>query len=164
MKETFDSPGDDMPCYWWGCRTKDIHAVGVVSKVKFEVGDSPFSGIFKGAEHGLIRHSTAAPYSSSDKNIKPGLGLKLLRDGVDSANLVSMFSVDGQDNWDFFANDWSNHIPKPVSKALIPLEMKFHTATEYIQAVGLSDMAKYDQSGAESTPVFPFKLRFEPSG
>ena len=46
MGETFDSPGDDMPCYWWGCRTKDIHSVGVVSKVKFETVDSPFSGIF----------------------------------------------------------------------------------------------------------------------
>ena len=46
MGETFDSPGDDMPCYWWGCRTKDIHAVGVVSKVRFETVDSPFSGIF----------------------------------------------------------------------------------------------------------------------
>ena len=76
-----------------------------------------------------------------------------------------MFSVDGQDNWNFFGNDWSNHIPKPVSKALIPLEMKFHTATDFIQAVGLSDMAKYDQTGAEETDLaFPFKLRFEPSG
>ena len=113
MAETFDTPGDDMPCYWDGCRNKDIHSVGVISKVKFQVQDSPFSGIFKGSDYGLIRHSTAAPYSSSDSNIKPGLGLKLLRDGVDSANLVSMFSVDGQDNWNFFANDWSNHIPEP---------------------------------------------------
>jgi len=165
MKETFDTPGDDMPCYWDGCRNKDIHSVGVISKVKFEVSSSPFSGIFKGADYGLIRHSTASPYSSSGTNIKPGLGLKFLRDGVDSANLVSMFAVDGQDNWNFFANDWSNHIPAPVSKAFIPLGIKFHTATDFIQAVGLSDMAKYDQTGAEASPaVFPFSLRFEPSG
>ena len=145
MKETFDTPGDDMPCYWDGCRNKDIHSVGVISKVKLEVAPGqPFSGIFKGADFGLVRHSTAAPYSSSDSNIKPGLGLKFLRDGVDSANLVSMFSVDGQNSWDFFANDWSNHIPAPQSKALIPLGIKFHTATDYIQAVGLSDMAKYE--------------------
>ena len=50
-----------------------------------------------------------------------------------------------------------------MSKALIPLGIKFHTATDYIQAVGLSDMAKYDQTGATAnTPVFPFSLRFEP--
>ena len=46
MKETFDSPGDEFPHYFWGYRSKDIHTVGVVSKVKFEVSDSPFSGIF----------------------------------------------------------------------------------------------------------------------
>ena len=37
MEEVFNSPGDEFPCYWWGCRSKDIHTVGVVSKVKFEV-------------------------------------------------------------------------------------------------------------------------------
>ena len=163
MGETFDTPGDDMPCYWWGCRSKDIHSVGVVSKVRFETVDSPFSGIFKGADYGLIRHSTAAPYNKHFKDLKPGLGLKLLRDGVDSANLVSMFSVDGQDSWNFFKNDWSNHIPEPKSKALIPLAAKFHTETDFIQAVGLSDMAKYDEAGKETDGVFPFSLRFEPS-
>ena len=55
-----------------------------------------------------------------------------------------MFSVDGQDTWNFFANSWSNHIPDPTSIALKPLEMKFATVTDYIQAVGLSDFAKYD--------------------
>ena len=25
MNDTFDSPGDDMPCYFWGCRQKTIH-------------------------------------------------------------------------------------------------------------------------------------------
>ena len=74
-----------------------------------------------------------------------------------------MFSVDGQDSWNFFKNDWSNHIPEPKSKALIPLAAKFHTATDFIQAVGLSDMAKYDKAGKEVDPVFPFSLRFEPS-
>ena len=51
--------------------------------------------MFKGSEYGLIRHSTASPYNKDTKHITPGLGLKLLRDGVDSANLVSMYSVDG---------------------------------------------------------------------
>ena len=35
MAPSFDAPGDDMPCYWNGCRNKDIHSVGVISKVKF---------------------------------------------------------------------------------------------------------------------------------
>ena len=164
MGESFDSPGDDMPCYWDGCRNKDIHSVGVISKVKLvSSGNHPFTGVFKGADQGLIRQSTAAPYSSGTKNLKPGMGLKFLRDGHDSANLVAMFSVDGQDSWNFFGNDWSNHIPVPQSKALAPLAIKFHTATDYIQAVGLSEMAQFDQAGnEESNVVFPFSLRFAP--
>ena len=74
-----------------------------------------------------------------------------------------MFGVDGQDDWNFFANDWSNHIPAPKSAALTPLALKFYTETYYIQAVGLSDMAKFDQAGSETASVFPFSLRFEPS-
>lgn len=46
-----------------------------------------------------------------------------------------------------------------------PLELRFATATDYISKVGLSDMAKYAQDGTEeAAPVFPWKLRFVPSG
>ena len=139
------SPGDDMPCGLLGCRTKDIHSIGTVTKVKWQsTGSHPFTGIFKGGDYGIIRLSTAAPTLSLYKNIIPGFGLKFLRSGVDSANFVAMFSVDGQDTWNFFANSWSNHIPDPTSISLKPLEMKFATVTDYIQAVGLSDFAKYD--------------------
>lgn len=96
--------------------------------------------------------------------MKPGMGVKFLRDGTDSANFVSMFSVDGQANLNFFANDWSNHIPDPHSAALIPLELRFKTATKWIQTVGLSEMASFTQGGVKEEPVFPFSLRFEPSG
>ena len=91
------------------------------------------------------------------------MGLKFLRDGVDSANTVAMYSVDGQDNWDFFMHDWSNHIPDMQNAFLDPLANKFHEATEYIQSMGLSNMAQWDQNGrAPDEIVFPFKLRFEP--
>lgn len=93
------------------------------------------------------------------------MGYKLLRDGMDSANFVSMYSVDGQDDLNFFANDFSNHIPHPESLALKPLEVRFATATDWIQTVGLSEMASYTQDGhKEASPVFPWKLRFEVSG
>jgi hypothetical protein len=39
MKDTFDSPGDDMPCYFWGCRQKTIHGVGVTYKIKLVADD-----------------------------------------------------------------------------------------------------------------------------
>ena len=154
-----------MPCYFWGCRSKDIHSVGVVTGVKLvSEGNHPFTGIFKGADYGIVRHSTAKPYLRAFKDLAPGLGLKFVRDGMDSANLVSMFGVDGQDSWNFFKNDWSNQIPDPKSKSLLPLLNHFHTYTDYIQAVGLSEWAMHDQNGKEeANPVFPFKLRFAPS-
>ena len=167
MDETFTTKGDEFPCYFWGCRHKAIHSVGNVAKVKFvSSGANKFTGIFGGADHGLVRLSVAAGEPSPKTlNLKPGMGLKFLRDGVDSANLVAMFSVDGQESFNFFENSWNTIIPDVKSILLKPVAIKFSSATDFIQVCGLSDMASYDQTGASvDAPVFPFKLRFEPSG
>ena len=58
------------------------------------------------------RLSLALEPDTEKLNTAPGMGLKFLRDGVDSANLVAMYSVDGQESWNFFKNDFSNHIPE----------------------------------------------------
>lgn len=109
--------------------------------------------------------SSAAPVDTKTPNMKPGMGVKFLRDGIDSANFVAMLGVDGQDDLNFFQNDWSNHIPTPTDMALVPLALRFKTATEWIQTVGMSDFAKFDQEGNEETDlVFPWSLRFEPTG
>ena len=60
------------------------------------------------------------------------MGLKFLRDGIDSANLVAMLSVDGQESWNFFENNWKNHIPFSEDKLKWPLAEKFSTATPMI--------------------------------
>lgn len=73
----------------------------------------------------------------------PGMGLKFLRDGMQSANLVSMYSVNGQPSWNFFANDFSNHIGPATSASLELLAAKFATATPYVQTVGLSDFSNF---------------------
>ena len=44
----------------------------------------------KGARHGIVRMSNALQALPSGRRPRPGIGLKLLRDGMDSANLVSM--------------------------------------------------------------------------
>ena len=121
--------------------------------------------MFKGADAGLARLSVAKPPDTKTPNLTPGMGIKLLRDGMDSANFVCMFSVDGQDDLNFFANDFVNHIPDPRSIALLPLQARFATATNFIQTVGLSEMASYTQDGQkESEVVFPWSLRFVPGG
>jgi hypothetical protein len=104
-----------------------------VGKVEWiDLGNHSYTGIFKGADTGYVRISSAAPVDTKTPNMKPGMGVKFLRDGVDSANFVAMFGVDGQETLNIFANDWTTHIPNPQSAALIPLELRFKTATAYI--------------------------------
>ena len=51
--------------------------------------------MFKGADAGFARLSVAKPPDTKSPNLTPGMGVKLLRDGMDSANFVCMYSVDG---------------------------------------------------------------------
>ena len=161
----FDTVGDELACTRTGCRHKTIHPIGTVSKAQWiSEGSHPYTGMFRGADSGFTRLSVAAPVDTKTPNSRPGVGVKLLRDGMDSANFVSMFSVDGQPDLNFFANDFSNHIPDVKSAALKPLESRFATATDWIQTVGLSEMASWDQNGkAEAKPVFPWKLHMVPN-
>jgi hypothetical protein len=151
MEPSFTGEGDAMPAgTLFGSRSKLIHSVGTVGKVKFiSEPESSYSGIFKGANYGLVRFSSAAAPSKSQP-LAPGLGLKFLRDGIDSANLVSMWGVEGQPNdWDFFSNIFFTHI-RAAPLGLNPLgavAKKFSTATDFIQEVGLSDFAEFDQYG-----------------
>ena len=168
MNPSFNTKGDAMkPGYFWGHRTKYIHSVGATGKVRFVPNVShanQFTGVLKGADYGLIRLSSATQPSSSSP-LGPGMGLKFLRDGVDSANLVSMFSVDGQPgDWDFFSHDFTTTIAHTEDVKLRLLSKKFSTATDHIQTVGLSDFGGVDQSGQrEGQNKFPFRLRFEPT-
>ena len=158
----FDTPGDELPCYWNGCRNKTIHAIGSVAKAVWQdLGGHPYTGVFRGGDTGFVRFSSAKPESFG---LAPGMGVKFLRDGQDSANFPAMYSVDGQDSLNWFANDFTTHIPDAKSVTLKPLEAHFATATDYITSMGLSDMAKYTQDGTEETPLFPWNLRFAPTG
>ena len=163
--EVFDTKGDEFDCGFTGCRDKTIHSVGNVGKVAWvDQGNHPYTGIFKGGDTGYVRMSSAAPVDTKTPNMKPGMGVKFLRDGADSANFVAMYGVDGQESLNFFEHDWSNHIPSVSSASLIPLALRFKTQTEYIQTVGLSEMASITQEGDAEDPVFPWSLRFEPTG
>lgn len=103
--------------------------------------------------------------AGADGNFVPGFGLKFLRDGHQSANLVAMYGVDGQPSWNFFKMDFSNHlVDDPHGAGQQALAAKFKTATPLINYVGLSDLAAYDQHGHKAeNPVFPFQLIFEPN-
>jgi len=107
MSTTTGQRGDAMKTDWTGTRKKLIHSVGVTGQVKFVPANKHYSGIFQGSDYGIIRLSSAAKPTKSGQPLAPGMGLKFFRDGMDSSNLVSMFSLDGQQGeWDFFAHDF----------------------------------------------------------
>lgn len=120
--------GDTFENGWTGVRNKYIHSVGNVGTVKYTPveNNEGYTGIFKsGADHGLIRLSAAKEPSESKKtaeqafdNFVPGFGLKFLRDGVPSGNMVAMYDVMGTQSWNFFKQDFTNHIGMPGSVAL----------------------------------------------
>ena len=167
MCPTYFTPGDELR----SGRKKIIHNVGVVGRVKWiDRGGHPYTGIFKGASHGIVRlaHSaepTTVPPGSIVFNPRPGMGLKFLRNGMDSANLVAMFSVNGQRSWNFFKNDWTTHLPQPLAYLRATLgTLKFATATRNILQVGISDWGKAGEDGkVEHYANAPYRLRFKPA-
>jgi len=163
MGETVETIGDELPTsYLWGVREKYIHSVGNIAKAEWRVtGDHGYTGMFEGAKNCYARLSFAKEPNVKKANTTPGMGVKCLRDGMDSANFVAMYSIDGHESWDFFAVDFTNHIPAG-SLALVPLEKKFSVYTPYVGEVGLSEMASYSEDGsAVEEPNFPFNLIFK---
>jgi len=159
VRLTFDSNSDTFPQK----RDKTIHSIGVVGGIKFEsAGGHPYQGLFKGAEHGMVRFSSAKQPDSS--GVTPGMGLKFFRDGRRSANFVSMYSLDGQPctDGDFFQHEWSNHIPMTDNFGLKIIAAKFWQASYCPLMVGLSDMASEADGVAPAPGTFPFQLVFKP--
>eukprot|EP00347_Sterkiella_histriomuscorum_P001006 403373700 len=149
-----------------GKREKIVHTEGVVGAVKFVPAKdlkTSYSGVLSsGADYGFIRFSAGPPFDPSFSaglgNFAPSFGLKLMRDGVTSANLVA--ATVNQDNWNFFQRDFSNLIAVQQE----PVFSKFKEATEFTHRVGLKDFSQYDQTGAfVKSPVFPYQLIFSPS-
>jgi hypothetical protein len=172
MDPTIKWVGDTFQNGWAGPRNKYIHTVGNTATVKFvpTANSEGYTGCFTGVDHGIIRLSlaiqpdfTKTSASGADGNFVPGFGLKFLRDGQPSGNLVAMYGVDGQPSWNFFENTFSNHIPDPKGSGQQALASKFATATSKTNSVGLSDIATIGQNGQKvSNPKFPFELIFEP--
>ena len=143
--------------WFWGQRTKWIHSVGPVAKVKFlPATGQPFDGVFKGADYGLLRFSSAQQ-PNSEGGLSPGFGLKFLKDGVDSSNVVAIGS---SSTWNYFGGDFSNWIGVRDDFAVNVLRWKFSFYTDTIFTMGTSEM-RIDQQGNEGSN-FPFKMRFVP--
>jgi hypothetical protein len=173
METSLAFESDELP----NGRIKYIHSVGTVAQVKFvSSGDHEYTGIFKGADAGIVRLSSAldqdpkAKYQgpqTTGKSLAPGFGLKFLRDGIKSCNLVAMYSVDGQSSHNFFSNIHTNQIGNPIGIPVQVLAQKFATAKSsdgWVGKVGLSDFGSAGQDGKTvPDPKFPFYLEFVPT-
>jgi len=177
---TLEAPGDELP----DGRVKINRAVGSVGKVKFvPIGrrqnpyyhrgrQNPYTGIFQGASFGIVRISTALePMPDCNNCTDPifGMGLKFLRDGVESASLVAIKSAAGQKSWNVFKHSWSNHFPMPANIRPIHIELGMFLAgaSPHSAQVGLSDVARYGEKGrliSDSEINYPYKLVFRPTG
>ncbi len=144
---------------------KYLHERGVVAKVKFvSTGKHNYTGAFQGHECGIIRLSlTFRPTKSRD--VAPGLALKLLRDGHESANLSALYRLEGQKkNYNFFENPLSNIVP--IAGGIGPklVHSLFKRVSDYPEEILLNHMAELDEHGKKVDKlVAPRQLFFVPN-
>ena len=70
----------------------------------------------------------------------PGFGIKFLRDGMDSADTVTMFSFDGQPSFNYFKNRWSTHLNEPMNEcSRQTIGKKLAETTDHIGAMSVMD-------------------------
>jgi hypothetical protein len=144
-------------------RKKFIHAEGIVCPANFTVSEnSPYTGIFapNATSKMFIRLGPAIGIDLKS-GLTPGIGFKFMRSGVPSGNFVALVALDPlpNNNYNFFAGNFSNHLPLPSGAAAKLLQVKFEQASQCATQVGLSDIATYTASGEKvATPNFPYRL------
>ena len=143
--------------------SKPIHPRGALAKVQFQsAGGHDYSGLFQGADHGLLRLSVTG--DPSDRGFAPGLALKLLVDGKRSENVSALYTLSGQgDNHNIFANELSNYVQAEVNETLGTTALFSLVSTKPTLLV-MSDMAKVNQDGGAAGSVkTPTQIYFVPN-
>jgi len=144
-------------------RKKLIHTVGGVAKAKIVwTSNNQYTGMFKAANHVLVRASTAT--EASLDGITPALAIKALRDGIPSGNIIGMYELDGQTSLNFFEHSLCTHLAaRPTLPAKLQLlGAKFKLQSSYPGCLGLSEFASFTESGTKVlSPKFPWALMFQ---
>lgn len=161
MNLSYDHVGDSMP----PGRIKVTHPVGCTAKVEFIAHpDSPYTGIFQGSKHAIMRISETVLSTPEVGKTVPGHAVKFLRDGMYSANWVAMFSFDGQKSMNFFKERWTTILREPNNEcARETIAKKLATVTDHIGGTSVMDLAMFDQYGNEvDYPHWPYQVDVEP--
>lgn len=142
LRKKMDDRADESSAGW----RKAIHAHGTVAQVEYvSAGDHPYTGLWQGAT-GLIRLSvTGDPIK---RGFAPGLALKMLVNGQDSANFSALYTLTGQgQDHNFFAHPLSNIVP--VVNELGPQFINgiFRRVSRYPTKLSLADFGLFDRAG-----------------
>ena len=152
-------------------RRKFIHQTGLIAQARLDTTgyeSHPFTGLFRGAEHCLVRCSLAKRHSqgtSALKNNTPGIAVKVFRDGCHSGNMVAMYGVDGQHSWNFFRYPMTTAVGEATSFKTDLLGKKFALAGMFPGRNGMSDFASRgapkDHTYGDATN-FPYVVEYHP--
>lgn len=143
---------------------KYLHARGSIAKIKIVAKKNSYTGIFQGADSGLLRLSLT--YKPSDNRaVAPGLALKVLRDGAPSANISALVSLYGQEqDYNFFKFPMSNIVPMGRDFGQILVHKIFSKASMYPEELLVEDMAAIDSHGEKISQVIsPRQIFFVPN-
>lgn len=143
LRSKMDYLSDEAPPDW----RKAIHAHASVAKVEWIPADNPpFTGLFRGANHGLLRLSVTA--DPSDRGFAPGLAMKWLMDGVASQDVSALVSLIGQGkNYNYFANEFSNIVPVVNQVGPKLINLIFMRVSRYPTKLSLQKLGERDQQG-----------------
>lgn len=160
LTPSFDHSSDELP----EGRSKILHANGSVGKVAFiPASGHPFTGIYQTGAIGLTRLSLGVP--PAEDRFVPGMAVKFLISQHPSLNLHVMNALEGQNgNWNFFANDFSNHIDHPSSLVLKAIEGLFEWTHDPANILPVWHLAAWTSEGHyKGIPVSPERLYFRPT-
>ena len=120
--------------------------------------------MFRGAKYGILRISDATQTTPEIVKTAPGFGMKLFRDGMNSANVVTMFAFDGQTSFNFFKWRWSNVLAEWQNEcARQTVGKKFATVSDWPIVSSTLEMSQYDEYGnKEEYPHWPFEMNVQP--
>ncbi|KAJ3067109.1 hypothetical protein HK102_007490 [Quaeritorhiza haematococci] len=144
-------------------RKKLIHSVAPVALAQWKAVDNEYTGLFQGADHGIIRFGHITPADTGKHTCAPALSIKFFRDGVPSGNLLTAYILDGQKTLKMMANPMSNWVPVPESLPIKAVAKKFSQASPHPTKIGLRNFAEYAQDGSAPAKIkVPYKLVLQP--
>lgn len=160
LRTKMDSQSDEAPSGW----KKAIHAHASVAKMRLTpTPDTPFTGLFRGADFGLMRLSLTGDPAA--RGFAPGVAMKFLIDQRPSANFSALVSLEGQgNNYNFFAHEFSNIVP--VVNRIGPklINLIFRRTSRFPTKLDLENLSQFQQNGtAESAPKHPLQIFLVPN-